>query len=688
VGLFGVAATVGDEAPAAAFENEDDGTLDGLAKKEAAFTKWVAESADARFLADVWCAAFVWPKQAGEAELSAPVKGLWTAIRSNPSKAPEPTRRITRELAEQYRFFHWHLAFPEVFKRGGFDVVLGNPPWERVKLQEQEFFASKSEEIAKAANASLRKKLIAALPTTDPQLWIEWCAASRGAEGQSHLIRNGGRYPLCGGGDINTYALFAEHNRTVLGGMGRAGFIVPTGIATDDSTKEYFGALVEHRQLAAVFSFENEEFIFPGVHHATRFALLTLDTSARSTAADLVFFARNATALSDPSRHFSLTLPDFDALNPNTHTCPTFRSKRDAEIGLSTYRRVGVLWRERAQDGNPWGLRFMAMFHMAGDSDLFRSLAELSSGGHQLTNGEVTGPMGRHLPLIEAKMVHHFDHRSGTYAGLTTAGANQGKLPSLDDDAHADATRFALPDCWVHESHVAERLHDRWQRGWLIGWRNICRSTDQRTVIATLMPTAAVGNATLLMFPSRDPGEVAALYGNLCSFSLDYAARQKVGGANLTYGYFKQLPVLPPTTYANPAPWHPTLTLLDFILPRVLELTYTAWDLEPFAQDVGYDGPPFRWDPARRFQLRAELDAAFFHLYALDRSDTDYILDTFPIVRKNDEKAHGEYRTKRVILEVYDAMAEATRTGTPYTTRLDPPPADPRVAHPAREEAP
>jgi hypothetical protein len=122
-----------------------------------------------------------------------------------------------------------------------------------------------------------------------------------------------------------------------------------------------------------------------------------------------------------------------------------------------------------------------------------------------------------------------------------------------------------------------------------------------------------------------------------------------------------------------------------FAVPRALELTYTAWDLEPFAQDVGYCGPPFRWDPARRFLIRAELDAAVFHLYGLSRDDAEYVIETFPIVKRNDEKAHGEYRTKRVILEIYDAMAEAARTGKPYRTRLDPPPADRRVAHPPRK---
>jgi hypothetical protein len=172
---------------------------------------------------------------------------------------------------------------------------------------------------------------------------------------------------------------------------------------------------------------------------------------------------------------------------------------------------------------------------------------------------------------------------------------------------------------------------------------------------------------------------------NFNAFVLDYIARQKACGGNLNFYVVKQLPVLPPATYAAPCAWaaHPAVNLQDWLLPRVLELTYTAWDLEPFARDCGYAGPPFRWDEERRFLLRAELDAAFFHLYVLSRDDTAYILDTFPIVRRKDEaKYDGEYRTQTTILEIYDALSEATRTGQPYQTRLDPPPADPRVAHP------
>jgi hypothetical protein len=197
---------------------------------------------------------------------------------------------------------------------------------------------------------------------------------------------------------------------------------------------------------------------------------------------------------------------------------------------------------------------------------------------------------------------------------------------------------------------------------------------------------AAVGDKFLLMMPAERNAAAACLYACLGSFALDYAARQKVGGTSLKYYIVKQLPALEPAVYLADLKWEPGVALRDWIVPRVVELTYTAWDLEPFARDVGYNAPPFRWDPTRRTLLRAELDAAFFHLYGLSRDDTDYVMDTFPIVRKNDEKAHGEYRTKRLILEIYDAMAQAASTGVAYETRLDPPAAahDPRILHAPR----
>ena len=502
---------------------------------------------------------------------------------------------------------------------------------------------------------------------TNPVLWKEWTGATRFAQGQSHFVRKSGRYPLCGKGDVNTYALFAEHNWRVLAPRGCAGFIVPSGIVTDDTTKEYFQALLDRSALASVHHFENENLVFKGLHHAYRFVLLTIGESRK---ADLVFYSRRAVDLDDRRRHFTLTPADFATLNPNTRTCPTFRSHRDADINLAMYRRAGVLWRESDPDGNPWGLRFLRMFDMTNDSGAFRTRAELASAGWRLEADRFEKDEIVVLPLYEAKMFHHFDHRFGTYEGQSEAQANQGKLPELDHVAHADPGRVTLSRYWVLEGEVAARLDDAWDRHWLLGWRDVTGAEKIRTVIACIIPRSAVGNSFPLMMPSPDPQLVADLYANLSSIPFDYCARQKGGGIHLNYFAMRQLPALRPEAYAMPAPWAPSIRIRDWLLPRVLELTYTAWNLKAFAEDCDDDGPPFIWAPERRFQLRCEIDAAFFHLYGISRDDTAYILDTFPVLARSEEREHGEYRTKRVVLETYDALAAAAAKGMPYDSPL------------------
>lgn len=666
-------------------EAASDADIAGLEKKE---TKWdhILDSAEYRhqkFVADAWCAAFVWPKQPGETADSAPTNELWRQLRDGVGQPPALTTKIVNELVDQYRFFHWHLKFPQMFVKGGFDVVLGNPPWEHVELKEEEWFAERRPDIAAAPNAAVRKRRIAKLADEDANLYAEFRSALRGFDGETHLMRSSARFPLCAKGRINTYAIFAEHNRNLLRQHGRAGFIVPAGLVTDDTTKEFFADLVRSESLASVYHFENEEKLFPGVHHAYRFILMTI---GKTKSADLVFYLRQVSSLADSERHFSLTSADFETLNPNTRTCPTFRSHIDAAINLAMYRRAGVLWRETAGEfGNPWGVRFMqGIFNMASDSGAFKTRSELEAAGGTLVGNCFVIESGQYLPLMEAKMLHQFDHRFGTYEDQTEAQENQGKLPELDDDDHLDPWRMTLSKYWVERTEVGDRLNPHWQRGWVLGWRRITGTEKRRTMVTTLFPLAGVGDSEFLLLSTESPMRQACLYGNLCSLSLDYAARQKVGGTNASFHFVRQFPILKPKIYEDEAPWIRGVRLQDWFLPRIVELTYTAWDLEPFALDAGCDGPPFRWDTERRFLLRCELDAAFFHLYGLSRDDAGYVMDTFPIVRKSDEKAHHEYRTKRVILEIYDAMAEAERTGIPYQTLLDPPPADPRVAHPPR----
>ncbi|HEX7071005.1 MAG TPA: hypothetical protein VF190_09375, partial [Rhodothermales bacterium] len=205
-----------------------------------------------------------------------------------------------------------------------------------------------------------------------------------------------------------------------------------------------------------------------------------------------------------------------------------------------------------------------------------------------------------------------------------------------------------------------ERIIDGRTPRWFLGWRDICRATDERTVIASVVPWAGVGDTLLLMFPNAPAACIAALLADQCSLVHDFVARQKVGGTHLKYHTKKQITNLPPDRY--------TEADLAFIVPRVLELTYTAEDLRPWAEDLGYTGDPFRWDPERRAILRAELDAYYARLYGLTRDELRYILDpadvmgpdypteTFRVLKQNEESRFGEYRTRRLVLEAWDRL--------------------------------
>ncbi|MCB9664680.1 MAG: N-6 DNA methylase [Alphaproteobacteria bacterium] len=675
-------------------EDAPDDDLGAVRAKESAWRRLQAspEIKDANFLADLWCAAFVWPKDR-EHEASAPTHELFRRVSNDAASCPSDTRQEVRRLAREYRFFHWHLAFPAVFTptRGarseetgwhsGFDVVLGNPPWERLNISQKEWFAGRAPEIAEAPNAGARRRAIAGLERTSPELWGEWQGALGKADGETSLVRDSGRYPLCGRGDINTYSIFAELNRALLSSTGRAGFIVPSGIATDATTQHYFRAIVEGSQLACLHSFENEEFLFPGVHHAYKFALVSLVGMACPVPeADLVFFARSVADLEDRERHFTLSARDFALLNPNTLTCPTFRWRRDAKITKDVYRRVPVLLRESDSHGNPWGVDLGRMFHMSDDADLFGTADVLEAEGWVLDGSRFSRGSEEKLPLYEAKLVHHFDHRFSTYEGQTQAQANQGKCPELTPEDHADSTKVVLPRYWVGAAEVEARL-EGWDRGWLLGWRDICRSTDARTAILSVFPRTAC-SGTPLCLPIQTGAEgAAAVVAFGSSFAFDYIARQSVGGTHLTYTVFRQLPVLPPDLFSTAVPWDQGERVAAWVGARVLELVFTAWDLASFGGDLGWSGPPFRWDEKRRVWLRAELDAACFHLYGISRDDVEYIMESFWVVRNNDEKVHGSYQTKEAILDRYDAMQRAIDSGEPYQTVLDPPPAHPSLAH-------
>ncbi|WP_259347447.1 Eco57I restriction-modification methylase domain-containing protein [Gordonia amicalis] len=570
-----------------------------------------------RLAADAWCAAFVWPLRA-----DAPEPLTHSTINALVGGSDTLTERQAAEvqrLAGQYRFFHWHLEFPHIFPTtpdtgesvnsdtgwaGGFSVVIGNPPWERVKLQEQEFFAARDPRIAAAPNAAARKRFIAELVKENPALHREFLAEKRRAEGISHILRTSGRYPLTGRGDVNTYAVFAETDRNLLAAYGRLGVILPTGIATDATTQYFFKDLVENGSIASLYDFENARPLFEGVHRSFKFCLLTLaGRDVREPRADFAFFAHDPTDLQRPNTRFTLSPEEIKLLNPNTGTCPVFRSRRDAEITLDIYKRVPVLIREDDPNGNPWGIKFMRMFDMSNDSHLFRTREELQGDGWVLNGNVFERGKERMLPLYQGMMATFYNHRAADIVRSPTATKRQNQPRYLTDAELRDPTRAVIPAYWVDGKRIPSGLPK-----WLLAFSNVTSPTNERSMIAYPLPLSAVGHSTPLIIV-KDRG--VALLAALSSFVLDYALRQKLGGVNLTYNYVQQLPMFQPGDFGRCGPWDLTRSLISWVEDRVLELVYTSTDIADFAESVHYHDGPFTWSTERRNSIRAELDAAF-----------------------------------------------------------------------------
>lgn len=687
-------------AEAARIDALPDDTVEAVETKRAAHAALDATAHDARLAhaADLLVGAFLLPKtEAGRVPTSASLDfelhpGELDLARVDAKDSHARRLDTARRVCRDARVFHWPLEFPKIFADGGFDCVLANPPWEMVQLNEEEFFA-RHDAIVSAKNKAERAKRIEWLrdgmlsrhlhpdwpenPVTaaeEKRLYAEFLATRRDAEATSvfaHVAgEDGGRYPLTGVGKVNTYALFAESITRLTAPAGRAGFITPSGIATDDTTKRFFADLVNTRNLVSLFGFDNAKRLFPAVHPDTPFSLVTVGRNERPI--DLCHYALKVEEMYDEQRRFILSPEDFARINPNTRTCPVFRSKADADLTRKIYSRVSVLIREERDgepESNPWGIEFrQGLFNMSSDSHLF-----------------LDAPAENALPLYEAKMIHQFDHRYASYS-RTDDGKDEADDTSLADKQNPN---FAVtPRYWVACAEVAQRLAAKnWIRPWLMGWRDITNATNERTVIASVIPVVAVGNKIPLILPSSTipTPQIVALLGNLAALAYDFVSRQKIGGTTLNYFYFKQFPALPPSAYSE--------TDLRFIVPRVLELTYTAHDMAGWAQDIwdsaneglrtairtqaidaGIPSPvaglttPFPFNPDRRARLRAELDATYARLYGLSRDDLRYILDptdllgpdypseTFRVLKNKEFREFGEYRTRRLVLEAWDRL--------------------------------
>ncbi len=440
-------------------------TLEEVNKKRQVWDAGEATRARKRYPFDLYAAAFFVPKQRGTEHTVPTTKDLGLVRHKRPMR--RAVAEATEQAAQQFQFFHWNVEMEEVMSRGAFDVILANPPWERITLNEKEFFASRAPRIAKAPNKAARQRLIDALSHTDATpadrlLLKEFTLARRNAASTSLFLHKSGRFPRTGVGDINTYAVFAETILDLLKPSGQAGMIVPTGVATDYGTKALFGDIVNQQRIISLYDFENRKKLFAGVHSSYKFSLLTVGGSQNTReVADYAFYLQDVADLAEKERHIPLSKEDFALFNPNTRTCPVFRSRRDLEIARKMYRRAGILWKEaqgQQPEVNPWGIRLYRMFDMSNDSHLFRTRQELEGQGFALTGNVFVKEQERYMPLYEAKLFHQYDHRFATFDGVSAKDIKKGKARRATAEEKARPDFVPIPRYWVNEKYVTAKL--------------------------------------------------------------------------------------------------------------------------------------------------------------------------------------------------------------------------------------
>jgi len=574
----------------------------------------------------------------------------------------------------------WEKAFPAVFGKGrpgGFSCVIGNPPWEQMMLHDREFFALTHPDIATAVNAADRDRMIEELPKQNPELYAGYQRADANALRLLKYARESGKYPLTGKGRTNLYMCFAERAMTLVSSSGLVGLLVPSGIATDDTTKGFFANLMDNKRLTSLFDFENRDKVFEDVDGRFKFSAIVFGGPKRMTErADFVFFAHSVeeTAESNKQRHIELSAADMALLNPNTKTCPILRTRRDAELTKGIYKRVPILLDEgRKSGGNPWGISFkQGLFNQTSDAKRFAKPEDLRRRGYTLEGNRWKKGAKAYLPLYEAKMLQAFDHRA---AGIVIDKDNwmrQGQTVDTAPVHHANPEFLAVPRWWAAQTDVDAELQH--MRPAYVAYKRITSATNSRTMIACMLPRAASVNSVCLIIPDDKISAVTscAFLANLNSFVFDYVARQKVGAVDLNFFIVEQLPTLLPDAYSDKCPWNKKQTLEEWISERVLKLSCTAEDMIPLAKACSFKGSRgdgvHIWKESERFTLRAELDAAYFHLYQVEREDAEYMLSTFnhtgfidPDDRDksagNDAPAWEKGSIGEAVLDAYDHLA-------------------------------
>lgn len=607
----------------------------------------------------------------------------------------------TTQLAIEHKFFHWPLEFPDVYEQGGFDVMLGNPPWEIVELKEQEFFSTRDLSIAEAEDKSERTRLIKELEITNKTLFLEYYRESHYYDSFRKFLKVSGRNLLTAFGRINMYSSFTENYYNLLSKNGRCGIIVPTGLVTDDGNKHFFLQLVNNSALVSIFDFQNSTKngkFFQDVHPQYKFSLITLSRN-NIRINKLGFYLESVTEILSKEKIFSLSSEDFFKVNPNTKNCPVFRAKSEADICLKIYKNSSIIINHDL-NSNPWNIVLrQGLFNMTSDSKLFRKIGQVGISVEELLGNVIKHLNENYLPLYEGKSIGIYNHR---YASIEINPDNFQRTAVQKFSTYQElenANFVTIPEFWVSEETVRKFSGENIIK-WYVGYKRTTTAVSERTLEMSVIPFAAVGDKIpIITFGETKKNLVPLLIGNLNSLILDFIAKQKTGYVNLAQFVFEQFPIISPSLYSN--------SEMLLIIPFVIELIYTSWDIKSFSDDVwkeadddlkaaitkqweenkevtgghewtppewceideaGCPLPPFKWDESRRALLKAELDAIYAKLYGLTTEELRYILDpqdvygpdfpgeTFRVLKEKEIRLYGEYRTRRLVLEAWGRL--------------------------------
>ena len=472
-----------------------------------------------------------------------------------------------RNIADREGFLHWEVAFPGVWHHwqstcpeGGFDAVIGNPPWDLIEQPATEWFPLRGDKTIWPARGAERTALIQRRISAGDELAIKYDAVRQQAAMLRDFVRSTGDYPLLSSGRINLYSLFVERAMSLIKPDGFVGLLTPSGIYADEPAVRFFEYITTSGRMGGLFDFENRRLgtdlppFFPDVDSRFKFcALIFGGEERRFDETKYAFFLHDIKEIHDEDRCFPMTPEDFTRVNPNTGTAPVFRTRRDAEITRRTYERNPVLVnRSEGEERTLWPLQHIrGMFNLTTDFLLFRTAAQLEDDGFYPVDGNKWKRGNElYLPHYQGRMIHQFDHRWSSVRVNPHSRHNPYVNDELTKEQHADPSFLPAPQYWAPAREVEAIVPE--SRGWAVGYRDIARPTDVRTMIASVMPWAGSDLAIRLIIPSAaefNAYAASCLLANFNSFAFDFVTRQKVQGTHLSWYIVEQLPIIAPEDY-------------------------------------------------------------------------------------------------------------------------------------------